>query len=133
MQPNAFLRNGSSIFEGGTIPAPEVELYRGNSGYQTSYVFYLENPVRFTREIKATIEVGHANHLGSEVSSVAYWYAAEPTAAVPVPAMRQRLPVRRDNAGNWLRDPDRECPGRPVSLTDEMGAAKARWAERRNG
>ena len=27
MQPNAFLRNGSSIFEGGTIPAPEIELY----------------------------------------------------------------------------------------------------------
>jgi hypothetical protein len=39
MQPNAFLRNGSSIYEGGTIPAPEIELYRGDSGYQTSYVF----------------------------------------------------------------------------------------------
>ena len=49
MQDNAFLRNGSSIFEGGTIPAPEIELYRGDSGYQTSYVFHLENPVRFTQ------------------------------------------------------------------------------------
>ena len=56
MQPNAFLRNGSSIFEGYTIPTPEIELWRGNSGYQTSYVFHLENPVRFSAEIKVTIE-----------------------------------------------------------------------------
>jgi hypothetical protein len=58
-------------------PDPEIELYRGNSGYQTSYVFHLENPVHFTRQIKATIEIGHANHLGNEISSVAYWYAEE--------------------------------------------------------
>ncbi len=114
MQPEAFLRNGSSVFEGGTIPSPEIMLYRGDSGYQTSYVFHLENPVRFKREIKATIEVGHANHLANQVSSVAYWYAARPAAAVSVPPVAQRLPVRRDNAGNWLGDPLRERPGRPV-------------------
>jgi hypothetical protein len=115
MQPNAFLRNGSSIYEGGTIPAPEIELYRGDSGYQTSYVFHLENPVRFTREIKATIEIGHANHLANEVSSVAYWYAEQPTAVVDVPAVEQRLPVRRESAGTWIKDPQRECPGKPVA------------------
>ena len=115
MQPNTFLRNGSSIYEGGTVPAPAIELYRGDSGYQTSYVFHLENPVRFTREIKATIEVGHANHLANEVSSVAYWYADKPAPAVAVPPVQQRLPVQRDNAGNWIKDPQRECPGNPVS------------------
>jgi hypothetical protein len=115
MQPNAFLRNGSSIFEGGTVPAPQIELYRGDSGYQTSYVFHLENPVRFTREIKATIEIGHANHLANEVSSVAYWYAGQPTVVMDVPPVSQRLPVRRDNAGNWIKDPQREYPGRPVT------------------
>jgi len=114
MQPNAFLRNGSSIFEGGTIPAPEIELYRGDSGYQTSYVFHLDNPVRFTREIKATIEIGHANHLANEVSSVAYWYAEKPAPAAAVPPVQQRLPLRRDNAGNWIKDAERECPGKPV-------------------
>ena len=39
---NAFLRNGSSIHESNT------------NGYQTSYVFHLENPVRFTKEIKVS-------------------------------------------------------------------------------
>jgi hypothetical protein len=130
MQPNAFLRNGSSIFEGGTVAAPEIELYRGASGYQTSYVFHLENPVRFSREIKATIEIGHANHLGSEVSSVAYWYASQPVPAVDCPTVKQRLPVRRDNTGSWLTDPERECPGSSGIQTDEMAAMKAAWAKK---
>jgi hypothetical protein len=129
MQPNAYLRNGSSIFEGGTIPAPEIELYRGDSGYQTSYVFHLENPVRFTKEIKATIEIGHAN----EVSSVAYWYADKPAKVMDVPPAAHRLPVRRDNAGQWQKDSDRECPGKPVTLTDEMKTVKTKWAETHKG
>jgi len=114
MQPNAFLRNGSSVFEGGTVPSPEQRLYRGDSGYQTSYVFHLENPVYFNEQIKVTIEIGHANHLANEVSSVAYWYAESPTAAIAVPPVAQRLPVLRDNAGNWIKDSQRECPGKPV-------------------
>jgi len=130
MQPNTFWRNGSSIFEGYTIPSPEIELWRGNGGYHTSYVFHLENPVRFTREIKVTIEHGHANHQANEMSSVAYWYAASPTCVVDPPPVAQRLPVRRDNQQAWLTDPDRECPGQPVTPTAEMRAAKARWAGR---
>jgi hypothetical protein len=102
MQLNEFLLNGSSIFEGSTMPASQILLYQGESGYQTSYVFHLENPVCFTREIKATIEIGHANLLANEVSSVAYWYAQEPTPAVDVPPVTQRLPVWRDNQGNWI-------------------------------
>ncbi len=133
MQPNAFLRNGSSIFEGGTVPSPEIELYRGDSGYQTSYVFHLENPVRFTTEIKATIEIGHANHLANEVSSVAYWYAGKPTRVVDVPPVEGRLPVRREMGGQWLPDPQRQCPGKPVEMTDEMKAVKAAWAASRSG
>jgi hypothetical protein len=129
MQPNAYLRNGSSIFEGGTVPAPEIELYRGDSGYQTSYVFHIENPVRFSKEIKATIEIGHANHLANEISSVAYWYAQNPTRVMDVPAVEHRLPVRRDNAGQWQKDPERECPGKPVTWTDEMKAVKSKWTE----
>jgi Protein of unknown function (DUF2961) len=130
MQPNAYWHNGSSIYEGGTIPAPEIELYRGDSGYQTSYNFHLENPVRFTREIKVTIEHGHGNHLANEYSSTAYWYAEHPTAAIAVPPVAQRLPVRRDNTGAWLSDPERQCPGKPVTLTGEMLAMKKRWADK---
>jgi hypothetical protein len=116
MQANAFLRNGSSIFENQT------------QGYQTSYVFHLENPVRFEREIKVTIEHGHANHLANEMSSTAYWYAAAPTAVAPVPPVQQRFPVLRDNQGNWLRDSTRETPLQPVKRTAEMRALKRQWA-----
>lgn len=114
MQKDTSLYNGSSIYEGFTIPTPQIELWRGNSGYQTSYVFHLTNPVYFQKEIKVTIEIGHANHLCNEISSVAYWYAEQPSPAAAVPPVSQRLPVRRDNMGQWLRDPDRECPGKPV-------------------
>ena len=130
MQPQFALRNGSSIFEGNTIPTPELSLWRGASGYQTGYVFHLENPVHFESEIKVTIEHGHANHLANEMSSVAYWYADQPGRAVDVPSMLQRLPVQRDNSGNWLKDPQREVPGKPVMPTEEMLALKARAAKK---
>jgi len=119
MQLDAGLHSGSSIFEGFTIPSPEIELWRGDSGYQTGYVFHLENPVHFRREIKVTIEHGHANHLANEMSSTAYWYADRPAQAVAVPPVHQRLPVRRDNTGQWLRDAARECPGKPVPKPEE--------------
>mgnify|MGYP001341945538 CR=1 FL=1 len=129
MQQQAYFRGGSSVFEGFTIPTPELNLWRGNSGYQSSYVFHLENPIPFESEIKVTIEHGHANHLANEVSSTAYWYAEQPAAAAPVPPVRQRLPVLRDNSGAWIRDPERECPGKPVVMSDEMAAAKKKFAE----
>ena len=116
MQDNAFLRNGSSIFEHHT------------AGYQTSYVLHLENPVRFRKEVKVTIEHGHGNHLANEMASTAYWYAAEPTAAAAPPPVAARLPVLRDNQGRWLHDPARRHPGRAVPLNAEMNEMKARAA-----
>jgi hypothetical protein len=92
MQPNAYLRNGSSIHESDT------------NGYQTSYVFHLENPVRFQKEVKVTIEHGHGNHLANEMSSVAYWYADRPGRIASPPPVSKRLPVLRDNQGHWLFD-----------------------------
>ncbi len=115
MQPNAFLRNGSSIHESNT------------GGYQTSYVLHLENPVRFTREIKVTIEHGHGNHLCNEMSSVAYWYAARPAPVARPPAVARRMPVLRDNQGNWLYEKKNQCPGKPVRVTPEMRKMKAAW------
>lgn len=118
MQDNAFLRNGSSIFENNT------------KGYQTSYVFHLENPVRFQEEIKVTIEHGHGNHLANEMSSVAYWYATEPTGAVQPPVVAQRLPVRRDNQETWLYDESNQSPGRTVPVNAEMAQMKEAWAKK---
>ena len=115
MQDNAFLRNGSSIFEHNT------------RGYQTSYVHHIENPVRFQREIKVTIEHGHGNHLANEMSSVAYWYADMPGPVRDCPPVGQRFAVRRDNlTGDWLQDPARQTDSPPIRLSDEMHAVRKR-------
>ncbi|MCG3147448.1 MAG: hypothetical protein PCFJNLEI_00888 [Verrucomicrobiae bacterium] len=111
MQANAHLRNGSSIFEAHT------------NGYQTSYVFHLENPVYFQRELKVTIEVGHGNHLGNDVSSVGYWYAARPTGVLAPPPVRQRRPVLRDQFGVWRNPPEIQCPGPRITLPKDVHPA----------
>jgi hypothetical protein len=133
MQDVAFLRNGSSIFEGGTLGSSKVDLWRGLGGYHTSYVFHLENPVCFQEEIKVTIEHGHANHQANEMSSVAYWYAEKPTPVVDVPPAVQRLPVLRDQRGNWIHDEARMCPGKPVRMSNEMREMKARFEAKARG
>jgi len=118
MQRNAFAHNGSSLFEHDT------------NGYQTSYVFHVENPVRFQKEIKVTIEHGHGNHLANEMSSVAYWYADRPTRVAKVPPVAKRRAVLRDNQGNWLYDKRNQVTSRRVRVTREMQAMKRRWSKR---
>ncbi len=125
MQDHAYLRNGSSVYEGHTRPR------LGNGGgYQTSYVFHLENPVRFQREIKVTIEHGHGNHLRNEMASVGYWYAETPCPAVDVPPVRERRAVLQDNRGNWLPDENSRTPVREVPVNDEMQTMKQYWGRK---
>ncbi len=118
MQPNAFLRNGSSLHEANT------------GGYQTSYVHHLENPVRFEKSIKVTIEHGHGNHLRNEMSSVGYWFAAEPAPAVEPPPVAQRLPVRKTLTGDWDNQPDAQTDAPQVKLTPEMRKMKQAFRQR---
>ncbi|MBI3831315.1 MAG: DUF2961 domain-containing protein [Planctomycetes bacterium] len=119
MQPNAFLRNGSSIHENNT------------GGYQTSYVHHLENPVRFQREIKVTIEHGHGNHLCNEMSSVAYWYAERPGRVAKVPPVAKRMPVVRSaQTREWLYDKKNQTTSRHVPLNAEMKKMKAQWKKK---
>jgi hypothetical protein len=126
MQPNAFLRNGSSIYEGHTQARSSARA----GGYQTSYVFHLENPVRYQKHIRVTIEHGHGNHLANEMSSVAYWYAEVPTLVAAPPSVLQRKPVLCDSQGHWLVDPSNRCPGNPVPINSEMQQMKERWREK---
>lgn len=128
MQDNAFMRNGSSIFEGLTTIVPSIAPW-SEGAYQTSYVFHVENPVRFQKEIKVTIEHGHGNHLANEMSSTAYWYAEQPARAVAPPPVEKRLPVLRDNLGRWLFDKKNQCPGRSIKLNPEMKKMKKLWAK----
>jgi hypothetical protein len=60
----------------------------------TLYRFHLEDPAVFHRNIRVTIEHGHANRRSDELSSVAFWYQAEPHASFPeLPAVHNRLPI----------------------------------------
>ncbi len=133
MQDNAFLRNGSSIFECNTIyhrmNSAEKNYIFPDGGYQTSYVFHIENPVRFQKEIKVTIEHGHGNHLRNEMCSVAYWYADKPYAAIAVPPVEKRMPVLRDNQGKWLFDKENQITSHEVELNDEMREMKKQWQQ----
>lgn len=115
MQRFAGLRCGTSIHEGDT------------SGYQTSYVHHIENPIYFNNEIKVTIESGHANHLANEISSVAYWYADQPCAAADPPPVKQRQPVLRDAKGFWRPKKENQTKGKAVKMTKEMREMKAAY------
>ena len=119
MQPNAFGRNGSSIHE------------KDTGGYQTSYVHHLENPVAFTKEIKVTIEHGHANHVCNEMSSVAYWYAAAPTKVIAPPPAAKRAPVMKDKKGFWAPDKKNQIASQRAEMTPEMREAKRLWKKHR--
>ena len=111
-QVNAFLRNGVVHEDALT------------GGYQTCYVFHLENAIRFRESIKVTIEHGHANHLANEMASVAYWYARMPTAAKTPPPVAQRLKVPKDESGAWDLTAVDPTPSEPLLLTDEMRALR---------
>ena len=115
MQANAFMRNGSSIHEANT------------KGYQTSYVHHLENPVRFQKEIKVTIEHGHGNHLSNEMASVAYWYQTEPHKPFGIVPVHQRKPVAKDENGKWLIDESAKTPPAELEINDEMKKMKEQW------
>lgn len=64
------------------------------------YRFHLDQPIVFTRSLKATIEHGSANHRSDNFYSVAYWYQAEPHAPFPVlPPVQERLPALQATGG----------------------------------
>jgi len=117
MQDNAFLFNGSSIYEHNT------------NGWQTSYVFHLTNPVRFRKEIKVTIEHGHGNHLANDVASVAYWYQIEPHKKFGILPVSKRMPVQRLRDGDWVVDKSARTRSARPALNAEMKRMKREWAK----
>ena len=62
----------------------------------TVYRFHIEDPIVFKKQIRVTIEHGHANRRGDDLSSVAFWYQAEPHLVFPpLLPVEQRLPIFR--------------------------------------
>src|SRR5262249_17725976 len=64
------------------------------SGQVSLYRFHVDDPIRFQKSIRVTLEHGHANRRSDDWSSTAYWYQTEPHAPFPtIPAMEDRLPL----------------------------------------
>jgi hypothetical protein len=61
-------------------------------GHVSLYRFHVEDPVTFNTSIRVTIEHGHANKRSDDVSSVAYWYQAEPHKPFSIPPVAERVP-----------------------------------------
>lgn len=69
-------------------PYHGLTVYSGNSdwpwsGKNSMYRFHIEDPIRFQKSIRVTIEHGHANKLSNDYSSTAYWYQTEPHKPFP--------------------------------------------------
>jgi len=57
------------------------------------YRYHIMDPVPFRKNIRVSIEHGHANNRSDDYSSVAYWYQTEPHKEfAPMPPAAQRLP-----------------------------------------
>lgn len=79
-------------------PYHGLTLYSGNpnwkwKGKNSMYRFHIEDPVRFRKSIRVSIEHGEANALSLDMSSTAYWYQHEPHRPFPpLAAVEDRLP-----------------------------------------
>jgi len=63
------------------------------SGRISLYRFHIEDPIRFQRSVRVTIEHGHANRRSDDWASTAYWYQREPHGPFPeLPSVDARLP-----------------------------------------
>lgn len=66
----------------------------------TIYRWHIEDPVVFKRQIRVSIEHGHANRRDDNISSVAFWYQSEPHIPFEkLPPAGQRLPIFRPPFG----------------------------------
>lgn len=102
MQRVSSLYNGTIIHE---LDAP---------GYQVSYRFHINDPIHFSKNIKVTMEHGHANHLADEWSSTAYYYKTLTDEELTVLPVEKRLPIIR---------PELKVEKPRVELNDEMKQA----------
>ncbi len=81
-----------------SAPYHGLTVYSGSEdrpwrGKSSMYRFHIEDPIRFTRSIRVTIETGHANALANDYSSTAYWYQRGTNQELPpLPGVDARIP-----------------------------------------
>jgi len=103
--PPAYPGTGhEEIFDSGCCPDAEfwgpytgfylIENRGGDfSGKNQMYKFFINDPVRFQKSIRVTVEHGHANNFENDYSSTVFWYQTEPHRLFPtMPGMADRLP-----------------------------------------
>jgi len=93
------MRESQSPFYG--CPLQEEDFQAGSKA--TVYRFHIADPVPFKRSIRVTIEHGHGNDRSDHLSSVAYWYQAEPHRPFPPLAPAAvRLPFAFEPPENFV-------------------------------
>lgn len=79
-------------------PYHGIILYSGTDnwpwkGKNTVYRYHIEDPLRFRKSIRVSIEHGHANKLSNDYSSTAYYYLSKPRrGGKPILPVEERLP-----------------------------------------
>jgi len=123
--PPAYPGTGhEEIFNSGCCPDSEfwgpytgfylIENLNGNFGGKNQmYRFYVNDPVRFQKSIRVTVEHGHANNFENDYTSTAFWYQKDPHKVFPsMPTALERLP-------GWPGDVP-ETLDREVKLGEEL-------------
>jgi hypothetical protein len=63
-------------------------------GQITYYRYHILDPINFEKDIRVSIEHGHANHRSDDYSSTAYWYQKEPHMKMAeLPSVEERMPL----------------------------------------
>lgn len=76
-------------------------------GHTHVYRFHLEDPIRFSKSLRASIEHGHGNCLSLDLASVAYWYQTLPSKPFgPLPSVEARRPRGALGAVDFHRQRD---------------------------
>jgi hypothetical protein len=116
------MREGRGLFYG--CPLQEEDFQAGSKA--TVYRFHVPDPVPFKKSIEVTIEHGHANDRGDLLSSVAYWYQAEPHRAFrPFPPVAERLPFAFEPPENFVLPKwEEEKPGEAGVFVDRGGGLR---------
>ncbi|MBS1728074.1 MAG: DUF2961 domain-containing protein [Armatimonadetes bacterium] len=80
-------------------PYHGIHLYSGDPewrwrGKNSMYRYHIEDPIRFEKSIRVSIEHGEANALSHDFSSTAYWYQILPSRPLPpLLAVQDRMPL----------------------------------------
>ncbi|UWZ84363.1 glycoside hydrolase family 172 protein [Occallatibacter riparius] len=102
------------VFNAGCCPDEEysglytgfylIENYKAPFGGKNQmYRFYVNDPVRFRKSIRVTIEHGHDNNFENDYTSTAIWYQDEPHKPFPpLPTAAVRLPAWPDGVASAL-------------------------------